>query len=456
MLLTDVRLEEVFGMNYLNEYRKKLCTAEEAVKVIKNGDWVDYGTNNSYPVALDAALAKRKEELHGVRVQGNLMRGPIQVVECDPDMDHFIYNTWHCTAYERRLCDKGRAFFTPMVFRNLDWYYRSFLNVDVAMITVAPMDENGNFNLSGVVGVTRTIVDVAKYLIVEVNPEMPRVSGDAAILPLSKVDAVVEGPALPLWEMTTPPASAIERQIASHILPHICDGATVQLGIGGVPNAIGELISESDLKDLGMHTELASDGYLALHRAGKLTNRCKSLHPGIGILGLAGGSRAFYDWIDNNPEVVGYPLSYVNDISVIAQHDNMISINGCLAADLYGQVCSESVGIRQISGTGGQLDFVNGATAAKGGLSFLCMSSSYTDKDGVRHSRIMPQFHGDIVTTPRSEVFYVVTEYGAVNLAGRSSWERAEGLISIAHPDFREELIRAAEKQKIWLPHNKR
>ncbi|MBQ3802137.1 MAG: butyryl-CoA:acetate CoA-transferase [Oscillospiraceae bacterium] len=443
-------------MSLLNEYRSKLRTADEAVKVIKNGDWVDYGTNNSFPVALDAALAKRKDELHSVRIRGNLMRGPLAVVECDPEAEHFIYDTWHCSAYERRLCDRGRAFFSPMVFRNMDWYYRSFLTVDVAMITVAPMDEDGNFNLSGVVGVTRTIADVAKYLIVEVNPAMPRVSGEATKLPLSKVDAVVEGPALPLWEMTTPPASDLERQIASHVFPHIRDGATVQLGIGGVPNAIGELIADSDLKDLGMHTELASDGYLAMHRAGKLTNRCKNLHPGFGVLGLAGGSNAFYDWIDNNPEILGFPLNYVNAISTISQIDNIISINGCLAADLYGQVCSESAGTRQISGTGGQLDFVNGATAAKGGLSFLCMSSSFTDKAGVRHSRILPQFGGDIVTTPRSEVFYIATEYGAVNLAGRSSWERAEALISIAHPDFREELIRAAEQQKIWLPHNKR
>ena len=163
-------------MSLLNEYRSKLRTADEAVKVIKNGDWVDYGTNNSFPVALDTALAKRKDELHSVRIRGNLMRGPLAVVECDPEAEHFIYDTWHCSAYERRLCDRGRAFFSPMVFRNMDWYYRSFLTVDVAMITVAPMDEDGNFNLSGVVGVTRTIADVAKYLIVEVNPAMPRVS----------------------------------------------------------------------------------------------------------------------------------------------------------------------------------------------------------------------------------------------------------------------------------------
>ena len=443
-------------MDLLSEYRAKLKTAAEAVRVVKDGDWVDYGSNNSFPIALDAALAARRDELRAVRIRGNFLRGPFAVVECDPEGEHFIYNTWHCSAYERQVLDRGRGYFIPMTFRNMDWYYRNFLTTDVAMITVAPMDGEGNFNLSGALGASCSVVENARHVIVEVNPAMPRIRGEAAKLPLSRVDAVVEGPYTPLWELPNHAPNEIERQIAAHVFPHIRDGATIQLGIGGVPNAIGELIADSDLKDLGMHTELASDGYLAMYRAGKLTNRRKSLYPGLGVLGLAIGSRAFYDWLDDNPEILGLRLDYVNAIPVIAQNDDMISINGCLAVDLYGQVCSESVGTRQISGSGGQLDFVNGATAAKGGKSFLCMNASFTDKAGVRHSRILPQFGGDIVTTPRSEVFFLATEYGAVNLAGMSTWERAEALVSIAHPDFREELIRAAEAQKIWLPHNKR
>ncbi len=443
-------------MDLLSEYRSKLKTAEEAVKIVKNGDWVDYGSNNSHPPALDAALAARRDELHGVQIRGNFLRGPLAVVECDPEGEHFIYNTWHCSAYERRVLDAGRGYFIPMTFRNMDWYYRSFLTTDVAMVSVAPMDGEGNFNLSGTLGAACSVVENARHVIVEVNPAMPRIRGEAAKLPLDRVDAIVEGEAVPLWELENHAPNELEKKIASYVFPHICDGATIQLGIGGVPNAIGELIGDSDLKDLGMHTELASDGYLAMYRAGKLTNRRKSLYPGLGVLGLAIGSREFYDWLDDNPEILGMRLDYVNAIPVIAQNDNMISINGCLAVDLYGQACSESVGTRQISGSGGQLDFVNGATAAKGGKSFLCMSSSFTDRSGARHSRILPQFGGDIVTTPRSEVFWLATEYGAVNLAGRSSWERAEALISLAHPDFREELIRAAEKQHIWLPHNKR
>ena len=176
-----------------------------------------------------------------------------------------------------------------------------------------------------------------------------------------------------------------------------------------------------------------------------------------GILGLAIGSRELYDWISNNDDVVGYPLNYVNDPAVIASMDNFISINGCLNVDLYGQVCSESSGTRQISGTGGQLDFVTGSSDSNGGKSFLCMSSTYTDRKGVVHSRILPKFeNGDIITTPRAQTLYVATEYGVVNLAGRSTWERAEALISIADPKFQDELIAAANAQKIWLPSNKR
>ena len=230
----------------------------------------------------------------------------------------------------------------------------------------------------------------------------------------------------------------------------------MQLGIGGMPNALGELIAKSDLKDLGMHTELCSDGYLEMFKQGKLTNRRKTINQNKGVLGIAIGSRELYDWVDDNPGVVGCPISYVNDPQIIAQHDNMISINGCLTADVYGQVCSESVGTRQISGTGGQLDFLTGATMSRGGKAFLCMTSTFKTKSGELKSRIVPTLSGDIVTTPRSQAYYIATEYGVVNLAGRSTWERAEALISIAHPDFRDELIKAAEQQKIWLPTNKR
>ena len=445
-------------MDFMQEYRSELCSADEAVRLVKNGDWVDYGSNNGYPSTLDAALARRRDELHNVKVRGNLLRGPLAVVECDPSMEHFVYDSWHCSGYERKLCDAGRAFFTPMLFRDLDRYYRQFLTVDVAMLSVSPMDDQGYFNLSGALGAERGIADTAKKIIVEVNENLPYVCGDPAgtSIPLSRVDAIVEAGKIPLWEMKSPEPSDIDRQIAAHVMPQIPDGAVIQLGIGGMPNALGELLAESDLKDLGMHTELCSDGYLALFKAGKLTNAKKTLHPGKGVLGLAIGSRELFDWIHENENILGAPLSYVNDPRVIAQNDKMISINGCLNVDLYGQVASESAGTRQISGTGGQLDFVTGAAMSRGGRSFLCLPSTFTDKKGQLHSRILPQMGGDIITTPRSQAATIVTEYGAADLTGRSTWERAARLIDIAHPDFREELIRKAEEQRIWLPSNKR
>ena len=445
-------------MSFMSEYRSKLFTADEAVRLVKNGDWVDFGSNNGYPSTLDAALARRRDELHNVKIRGNLLRGPLVVVECDPGMEHFVYNSWHCSGYERKLCDVGRAFFTPMLFRDLDRYYHQYLTVDVAMLSVSPMDEKGYFNLSGALGAERGIANTAKKIIVEVNENLPRVMGDPAgtSIPLSRVDAVVEAGKIPLWEMKSPEPSDIDRQIAGHVMPQIPDGAVIQLGIGGMPNALGELLAESDLKDLGMHTELCSDGYLALFKAGKLTNANKTLHPGKGVLGLAIGSQELFDWIHENDAILGAPLSYVNDPRVIAQNDKMISINGCLNVDLYGQVASESAGTRHISGTGGQLDFVTGAAMSKGGRSFLCLPSTFTDKKGVLHSRILPQMGGDIITTPRSQAATIVTEYGAADLTGRSTWERTARLIDIAHPDFREELIRKAEEQRIWLPSNKR
>ena len=447
-----------FDMQYKEEYKSKLTPPDEAVKLVKSGDWVDYGSNNSMPISLDSALALRKNELHGVKIRGNLLPGPIQIIECDPEMEHFVYNTWHCGAYERKMCDAGRAFFIPMLFRNLDAYYRYYLDVDVAMLSVSPMDDEGYFSLGGALGAASPSLIHAKKIILEVNEAIPYiVGGPETKIHVSKVDAIVEVGNRKLWEMSSPKPTETDIRIANHIFPYIPNGATIQLGIGGMPNALGEIIAQSDLKDLGMHTELCSDGYYALFKAGKLTNAKKSIHKGKGILGLAIGSRELYDWISNNDDVVGYPLNYVNDPAVIASMDNFISINGCLNVDLYGQVCSESSGTRQISGTGGQLDFVTGSSDSNGGKSFLCMSSTYTDRKGVVHSRILPKFeNGDIITTPRAQTLYVATEYGVVNLAGRSTWERAEALISIADPKFQDELIAAANAQKIWLPSNKR
>lgn len=445
-------------MGFLNEYNSKLRSAEDAVKCVKSGDWIEYTTNCGFPVRCDAALAARRDELSRVKVRGNLISGPMQIIECDPDMEHFVYNSWHCSKYERTLCDAGRAFYEPMSFRNLAWYYENYLTSDVCMVTVSDMDDEGYFFFGSSLGVSKCIADNSRIVIVEVNRNVPRIGGGFGNkIHISEVDYIVQSGDPPLPEMASAPPSEADTKMAQLLLPYIKDGSCIQLGIGGMPNALGRLIADSDLKDLGMHTELCSNGYLAMFKAGKLTNAKKTLHPGKGVLGVAIGTREFYDWLDDNPDYIGCPISYVNDPYVIAQNDNMISINACISADLYGQISSESSGTRQISGTGGQLDFVSGAMMSKGGKSFICMSSTHTDKNGVMHSRIAPAFTGgDIITTPRSLTHYVATEFGVVCLAGLTTWERADTMISIAHPDFRDELIKAAEKNRIWLPSNKR
>jgi 4-hydroxybutyrate coenzyme A transferase len=444
-------------MNFAEEYKRKLRTPEEAVKLVKDGDWVDYSVGIGFPVLLDAALAKRKDELRDIKIRGSLAMQPIQAVEQDRERRTFTYNSWHCSGYERKLCDEGLCNYIPMIFRNMASYYRRYLTVNVAMISVAPMDSKGFFNFSMVNCTTRAILDAADLIILEVNEHMPHVyGGQEDCIHISEVDVVVEGAHKPLAQLPIPPATEIDEKIASLLLPHIPDGATIQLGIGGMPNSVGKLMAESDLKDLGMHTELLSDGFVDLYEAGKLTNSRKTLHRGKGVFGIALGSQRLYDWVGENQGLLSFPMDYVNQPSVMAQMENMISINNCIAIDLYGQVSSESAGTRHISGTGGQLDFSTGAYDAPGGKGFICMTSSYRDKAGNLKSRILPKFtQGDIITTPRTQAFYIVTEYGIVNLAGRSTWERAELLISLAHPDFRDELIAAADKQKIWRNSNR-
>ena len=444
-------------MNFAEEYKRKLKTPEEAVKLVKDGDWVDYSVGIGFPVLLDAALAKHKDELRDIKIRGSLAMQPIQAVEQDRERRTFTYNSWHCSGYERKLCDEGLCNYIPMIFRSMASYYRRYLTVNVAMISVAPMDSKGFFNFSMVNCTTRAILDAADLIILEVNEHMPHVyGGQEDCIHISEVDVVVEGEHKPLAQLPVPPATEIDEKIASLLLPHIPDGATIQLGIGGMPNSVGKLMAESDLKDLGMHTELLSDGFVDLYEAGKLTNSRKTLHRGKGVFGIALGSQRLYDWVGENQGLLSFPMDYVNQPSVMAQMENMISINNCIAIDLYGQVSSESAGTRHISGTGGQLDFSTGAYDAPGGKGFICMTSSYRDKAGNLKSRILPKFtEGDIITTPRTQAFYIVTEYGIVNLAGRSTWERAELLISLAHPDFRDELIAAADKQKIWRNSNR-
>lgn len=445
-------------MTVYDEYETKLCTADQAVQLVKDGDWVDFSQTCSFPSDLDAALARQYGSIKDVKIRNAIAMKPVQVVEQDPTHQSFTYNAWHCSGIDRKYIDKGMAYFSPMMFRNCGSYYqRGQAPVDVAMITVAPMDKDGNFSFGLTNCCQKEMLDAADTIILEVNPEMPVIYGLANDhIHISQVDCVVESTS-PICTVANREANEVDKKIADNIFPFIHDGDTLQLGIGGIPNALGSLIAESDLKDLGMHTELMSDGYLDLYRAGKITNKRKKLQCGKGVFSICNGSRELYQFLDRNMDILSAPMYYVNNPETIRQLDYFVSINGCIAVDLFGQASSESVGTRQISGTGGQLDFVTGAYAADHGRSFLAMPSSRVDADGVRHSNIVPKFiGGEIITTPRAQTMYIVTEYGAINIAGLTTWQRAEEIINIAHPDFREELIKAAEAQHIWRRSNTR
>jgi acyl-CoA hydrolase len=299
--------------------------------------------------------------------------------------------------------------------------------------------------------------DVAKTFIVEVNANMPRcLGGGQECIHISQVDMIIEGQNHPILVLPAAPPSEVDTKIAEHILARLYDGNCIQLGIGGVPNAVGTMIAKSDLKDLGVHTEMYVDAYYEMVKAGKITGSKKNLDRFKQVYSFAMGSAELYEYINDNPGLASYNVDYTNNPVVIAQIDNFVSINACVEVDLFGQVCSESVGYRHLSGTGGQLDFVEGAYKSKGGQSFVCMPSTIKKKDGSIDSKIQATLTpGAIVTDPRTAVHMLVTEYGIAYMKGRSTWQRSEALINIAHPDFRDQLIKDAQTMKIWRKSNK-
>ena len=320
------------------------------------------------------------------------------------------------------------------------------------------MDAHGYFNFGPSASHLGAMCQKAKHIIVEVNENMPRCLGGTEVgVHISDVTYIVEGQNPPIGELGAGgPATDVDKKVAELIVDQIPNGACLQLGIGGMPNAVGSLIAESDLKDLGVNTEMYVDAFVDISRAGKITGAHKSIDRYRQTYAFGAGTKKMYDFMDENPELMSAPVEYTNDINTIAALDNFISINNCVDIDIFGQISSESSGTKHISGAGGQLDFVLGAYLSKGGKSFMCCSSTFTDKQGVMHSRIRPTLvEGSIVTDTRANSHYLVTEYGMVNVKGLSSWQKAEAIISIAHPDFRDELIKEAEKMKIWRRSNK-
>ncbi|MBP8819239.1 MAG: butyryl-CoA:acetate CoA-transferase [Syntrophomonadaceae bacterium] len=444
-------------MSWLDEYKKKLVTADEAVKVIKSGDWVEYAFGVAGANELDAALARRIDELWDVKIRCDIGAWPHYTNEADPTGEHFYWNSWHCGGLDRKYYNQGVLSYIPMKFHECPMMTRKDADpTNVFMATVSPMDKHGYFSFGAGCPSAWAAIEKAQYVLLEVNTNMPRVlGGNQESIHISQVDYVVESSNMPLPTIPDVAPSETEQKIAEHIIARLYNGNCIQLGIGGIPNAMGAMIAASDLKDLGVHTEMYVDAYVKMTKAGKVTGACKSVDKYKQVFSFAMGTKELYDFIDDNPGIISYSVDYTNSPIVVAGIDDFVSINACIEADLFGQVCSESVGPRHISGTGGQLDFVEGAYKSKNGQSFICMTSTFEGKNGTV-SRIKPILTpGAIVTSPRTATHMIATEYGIADMKGKSTWERAEALINIAHPKFRDELIKEADQMKIWRKSNK-
>jgi acyl-CoA hydrolase len=425
-------------------------SAEAAAAHVRSHDWIDYGFGLAQPEAFDRALARRAGQLQGVKIRSALTVRPRAVLEADPDGDHFYWFNWHFSSYDRRQHDAGRCNYIPMNFGEAPDYYRRFVDpIAVACIRTAPADERGYFNLGCSTSYLRAMLSRARIVIVETTTAMPRVCGPDNAIHASEVDFVIDDGDSPLGEIGAGPSGATERQVARLIAAEIEDGACLQIGIGGMPNAVCSLLRGANVRDLGIHTEMLVDGIADLIEAGIVTNARKQIDTGCTVFSFALGSKRLYSLIDANEAARACPVDYTNLPDNIARNHKVVSINNTTQIDLQGQAASESCGYRQVSGTGGQLQFVRGAYASPGGKSFLCLSSTY-DKGSTPVSRIVDTLTpGNVVTTPRTDTMYVVTEFGIVNLKGKSVAERALALISISHPDYREELERAARKQNL-------
>ncbi|ACL70653.1 acetyl-CoA hydrolase/transferase family protein [Halothermothrix orenii] len=420
-------------MDFQKLYREKLVTARDAAGRVKSGDRIVVALGCGETPAILENLADRASELEGVMVDQMLPLYNYSYFKKGME-DSIRHNAWFISSLSRGIVNEGRADFTPNFFHEAPGLYREFIDVDILLATVSPMDKHGYFSFGVSVDYTKEVAEQARMVIVEVNENMPRTLGNSFIH-ISEIDFLVEHNR-PLPELPVNTPSEVELKIGEYVASLIEDGSTLQLGIGGIPNAVTAALT--DKKDLGIHSEMLTDGMVELVEKGVVTNRKKTLHPGKIIGSFAAGTNRLYEFLDDNPMVEMHPVSYTNDPWVISQNHKMVSVNSAIEVDLLGQCAAETVGTRQISGTGGQLDFVRGAVKSNGGKSIIALPS--TAGNG-KYSTIVPTLReGAVVTTGKNDVDYVVTEYGIAHLRGKTARERAEALIRIAHPDFRDEL----------------
>ena len=431
-------------MDWSNQYQSRVVSAEEAVEVIQSGNRLFMTGNVSVPQKLLAALVKRAPELHDVEICQALSVGPADYV--GPAVEgHLRVNTLFISANVRKAVQEGRADFTPVLLSEFPLLFKNgILPIDVALVHVSPPDEHGFCSLGVEVGLTKSPAESAKMIIAEVNEQMPRTLGDSFIH-VSRLNCIVPVN-YPVAELPQGGEGddQTSQKIASYVAELIPDGATMQMGIGAIPDAVLNFLG--DKRDLGVHSEMFSDGVVRLVEKGVITSARKSLHPGKIVVGFILGTESLYRWADDNPLCEFHRQEYVNDPFVIAQNDKMVAINSAIEVDLTGQVCADSIGPKMYSGVGGQLDFIYGASRSKGGVPIIALPSTTTLRDGTLISRIAPMLkQGAGVTTGRNHVHYVVTEFGVAALYGKTIRERARQLIGIAHPDFRCDLEKQAK-----------
>lgn len=415
----------------------KFVSAAEAVKVIESNDRVFIHSIAAAPQLLIGAMTDRARELRDVEIVHLHTEGDAPYAA--PEMrESFRVNAFFVGANVRSAVNSGRADYIPVFLSEIPALFRrGFLALDVAMIHVSPPDKHGFCSLGISVDIARAAVDCAKYVIAQINPRMPRTLGDA-LVHVKDIHAMVESDE-PLMEAPIPPISEVERAIGEHIAGLIDDGATLQMGIGAIPNAV--LASLNNHKDLGIHTEMFSDGVIPLVESGVVTGRKKAKHPGKIVAGFVMGTKRLYDFVDDNPQVLMLDIAYVNDTTVIRRNPKVTAINSAIEIDLTGQVCADSIGTLQYSGVGGQMDFIRGASLSEDGKPIIALQSTTSKGE----SKIVPFLkEGAGVVSTRAHVHYIATEYGVANLYGKNLHQRAAELIRLAHPDHRESLEKAA------------